>query len=614
MVFVRYEGVGPRVASIYVPILQNYGPEYPFMKGLTLHGWEQDRWLLPALSWEDWERIATDVQSRVTDDTIDAAVAVLAPEYQELDGERLRRDLRGRRDRLLEGARSFYEHLAGQVDIQATDAAESVTVSRGPDGAMLVEIREREPADPSAPPVYSRRFEPAETRDLRIYLRDGDDRVTVTGDPGCIRLRVIAGGGRKLVDDSEGGGTRIYDADGVVEVVRGPGTSVDGRPYELPESDSGFVDVEDVPPRDWGSDLIPIPLFGYEKDVGVFVGGGVIYTRYGFRKHPWSSQHRLTAGWATKASEPRVRYGGKFHLENSRLVPTLELLVSGIETLRFYGFGNETRDDFSDKFYRVRSKQLRAAPGLQLSFPDDRFRLAGGPWVEWSKTKNGDRLIDLADPYGAGKFGMIGASVNAQFDTRRSLSDIDTDLVLPLHENPAAGYPTSGFLIDVSAEVSPPVWDVTSAWGAIEGSVSAFVSAGDGGRATLALRVGGRDTFGKTPYFKSAFIGGGEFFSGGATVRGLRAERFAGDSSVFGNLELRLFLTRIKLIVPTDVGVFGFGDVGRVFEGGESSDKWHMGAGGGVWIAPLARTNTISFTVADSDEETLVYLMFGFHY
>ena len=56
----------------------------------------------------------------------------------------------------------------------------------------------------------------------------------------------------------------------------GPGTRIDERPYELPEPDSGFVDVEDVPPRDWGHDLIPIPIFGYEKDVGVFAGAGAI--------------------------------------------------------------------------------------------------------------------------------------------------------------------------------------------------------------------------------------------------------------------------------------------------------------------------------------------------
>jgi hypothetical protein len=55
-------------------------------------------------------------------------------------------------------------------------------------------------------------------------------------------------------------------------------------------------------------------------------------------------------------------------------------------------------------------------------------------------------------------------------------------------------------------------------------------------------------------------------------------------------------------------------DVGRVFEDRESSDQWHPSAAGGVWISPLAWANTISFTVANSDEETLFYLMLGFHY
>jgi outer membrane protein assembly factor BamA len=199
-----------------------------------------------------------------------------------------------------------------------------------------------------------------------------------------------------------------------------------------------------------------------------------------------------------------------------------------------------------------------------------------------------------------------------QFDTRKARIDPDLDLTLPLHENPAAGYPTSGFLIDITSEVSPPVWDVDKTWGAIEGSVSAYISVGEQDRATLALRIGGRDTWGRTPFFKAAFIGGGEFFSGGSTVRGLRAERFAGDSSVFGNLDLRVFVARVKVVVPGDFGVLGFADVGRVFEDGESSKKWHPGVGGGVWFAPLARTNAISLSVAKSDEETLFYLRMGF--
>lgn len=610
MAFVRYEGVGPKIGKIYVPILQDYGPTYPLMKGLTLHGWEQDRWLLPKLSWARWEPIARDMQTRITDEVIDRAVAALPPEYQELDGERLRDAIRGRRDRLLEGARRYYEHLAGQVNVQATDEAEEVAVSRAEDGSMLVEVRAAG-AGGGADPLFSRRFDPDETREVRIFLHDGDDRVKVVGDDCSIGLRVIAGEGRKLLDDSEGGGTRLYDEHGTVDVKRGPGTSVDRRHYEPPEDNAGFVDVEGVPPRDWGSDLIPIPEFGYEKDVGAFLGAGLVYTRYGFRKDPWSSRHRLSAGFATEASRGRGRYYGSFRFENSNLLTNLELRMSGIDILRFYGFGNNTKDDQDNSFFRVRNRQYRAAPALEYRMLEDKVRVSGGPWLEFSKTKNGDRLIDQASPYGSGRFGLVGAFASVQLDTRQS-PRIDPDKDLELHENPATGYPISGFLVDLTSEVSPPLWGVKKTWGAVEGSVSAFVSTGDQDRVTLALKVGGRTTFGNTPYFKAAYVGGGEFFSGGSSVRGLRAERFAGDHSVYGNADLRVLVGRAKVIVPTDFGLLGFVDVGRVFEDGESSRRWHPGAGGGFWIAPLARSNALSFTVARSEEDTLFYVKMGF--
>jgi hypothetical protein len=613
MAFVRYDGVATRVASVYVPILQNYGPEFPWsMKGLTFHGWEQDRWLLPKLSWPEWEAIARDMQARVTDKTIDEAIQALPPEYAVLDGERLRKDLSGRRDRLIEGARRYYEHLSADVDVQETDAAEEVTITRHPDGTMLVEVRPLEPDDSMSDPVFSRRFDPKDTEHVRVYLRDGNDRVKVVGPPCCISLRIIAAKGQKQLDDSEGGGTILYDEIGNVEVKPGPGTSVDRRPYVEPAGDPGFVEVKSMPPRDWGSDVIPIPLVGYAKDVGAFLGAGVVYTRYGFRKDPWSSKHRLTAGGATAAKQPRVHYGGQYRLENSNLIGQLDLQASGIEILQFYGFGNNTSDSEKDSFYRVRSQQYRAAPSLRYGFMDDKVRVSGGPVVQFTQTKNGNRQIDLVDPYGANKFGLIAATMNLQLDTRSSTVDPDMDLALPLHENPNDGYPTSGFLIDFTAEVSPPVWDVTRTWGSVEGSVSAFLSVGENDRITLAARIGGRDTYGRTPYFKAAFLGGGEFFSGGSTVRGFRAERFAGESSAFANLEIRAVVARVKLIVPGDFGLVAFVDTGRIFEDGDSSDQWHEGYGGGVWFAPLARANVIRLTVAHSDEDTLAYMGLGF--
>ncbi len=612
--FVRYDGVGQRVMKIYIPILQRYDAEYPFIKGLTLHGWEQDRWLLPGLSWPQWESIVSDLQARLTDEVIDRAVAQLPIEYQTLDGERLRHDVRGRRDNLPEAARRFYLHLAREVDVQLSDANDDVRVERDDEGRMRVEVRDRASSGPDERVLFARVFEPNETNEVRLKLRGGDDRVIVSGDRRQILLRVVAGEGQKQVDDTAAGGTRIYDEAGNVEVRPGPGTRVSKEPYTLPPSDSGFVDVENVPPRDWGSDTLPFPEFGFQPDVGVFLGAAVAHTRYGFRKHPWSSKHSLGLGWAFEANAPRVRYQGLFRPENSDLVAGLDLEYSGIEVLRFYGFGNNTNDNGSDRSFRVRNQIYRASGRLTKALLDEKVRVSAGPLIQVSRTSKGRRLIDRIDPYGNNDFGLIGAQVNFQFDTRKSLPSTKTNLELPFHTNPAAGYPTSGIFLDLSGRFQPPVWDVEDSYGSIEGSISGYQSIGESQWATLALRVGGMETFGKTPYFDFAYIGGGRFFSGSSSNRGFRTRRLAGDSSVYANVDLRVVLGRLTLVVPGDVGVQGFFDVGRVFYHDESSDNWYPSGGAGVWFSPLVRTNTISVSVAHSPEETLAYLRIGFHY
>jgi hypothetical protein len=626
MAFVRYEGGLIRTAAVYFPILQDYGPDYPSMQGLTLHGWEQDRWLLPALSWEQWDAIARDMQARITNLVIDDAIGQLPIEYATLDGERLRHDLRSRRDQLHEAARAYYEHLAGQVDVQLSNAGEQVEVTRGEKGAMQVEIR---PAgDPAAPPLFSRRFERGDTREVRIYLRDGDDRVNVSGGgcyglPGCVRLRVIAGQGEKALDDSSGGGTQVYDEHGSIEVTEGTLTRVFEAPYVPPDSDGGFVDVDDVPPRDWGSTIVPVPVFGYERDVGVYLGAGVIYKRYGFRKQPWSSRFLLSAGWATEANEPRVKFESAFRLERrTNLVAHLDLLYSGIEVLRWYGFGNETGDGEKDSFYRVRNRLVYVAPRFSLDFLEATVRLSTGLYIGKSTTKDGDRFIDIDDPYGSGDFALMSFYARGRYDTRRMREGDLAGFTLPIHDNPAAGFPVSGMLLDLRADISPPAMDVVKTWGSLDANAAVYLTGreewGDTwgwlDRFTLALRMGGRVTWGKVPYFQAAFIGGGGFFSGHASVRGFREQRFAGDYSFFSNNELRVFLFRTKLIVPTDVGVLAFGDVGRVWVDGEKSDKWHPGGGGGIWLSPLSRVNTLSLMVGASTEETLFYMRMGFHF
>ena len=125
-------------------------------------------------------------------------------------------------------------------------------------------------------------------------------------------------------------------------------------------------------------------------------------------------------------------------------------------------------------------------------------------------------------------------------------------------------------------------------------------------RPTLALRVAGRKLWGTYPFYEAAFVGGD------STVRGFVEHRFVGDAAVFGNLELRLSLARVFILVPTQLGVFGLGDAGRVYFSGQTSDRWHAAAGGGVWLSFLSPANTVSVAAAHSVEGTRWYVKAGF--
>jgi outer membrane translocation and assembly module TamA len=125
----------------------------------------------------------------------------------------------------------------------------------------------------------------------------------------------------------------------------------------------------------------------------------------------------------------------------------------------------------------------------------------------------------------------------------------------------------------------------------------------------LAARVGGRRVWGTYPWFESAFIGGR------ASVRGYSRQRFAGDGSLYGGLEARAWLFTLDVPpVPLRVGVLGFGDVGRVWLEGESSDTWHPSGGGGLMLQPVATPFVLTAAIASGREGSRWYFGYGFFF
>ncbi|HSR43248.1 MAG TPA: hypothetical protein VLL48_13765, partial [Longimicrobiales bacterium] len=155
---------------------------------------------------------------------------------------------------------------------------------------------------------------------------------------------------------------------------------------------------------------------------------------------------------------------------------------------------------------------------------------------------------------------------------------------------------------------TPESLDVAYPFGGLRGQATTYLSSDDVAlRPSLALRVGGEKVWGTYPYFDAAYLGGAD------DLRGYRSGRFAGDASLWGNAELRVFLTEFLFLLPGDLGGLVLADAGRIFLDGEDSSLWHSALGGGLWIR-WVDAYTASLSVARSAEDTSLYFSLGFSF
>jgi hypothetical protein len=578
--FARYDGILLTVARASTPQLVNFGPSYAGMLGQTWNGRDLDRRFLVPLEWPVWDSVAKALQSRLTDEVIESAAARLPPSYRPLDSVRLADALKQRRDELPEAAQHYYRHLVGEVEVHGTDRDEVADVHRVDGRFAEVSLAVVGESGEAAEPYFRRRFDHDETKEIRLMLHNGADRVRVWGEGNDgVRIRVLPGkGADQVVDSSRGGRVTVYSQEQADTVLPGRDVNLNRRAYAPP----------DTAPRDWGDRWLSVTWLAAGPDIGIFGGTGIQLTRYGFRHDPYRQRYRLRAGWSTGASTGRADFNATWIPENSLIRAELLARASGIDVLRFHGLGNEVSAEGSDEFFRVNQIDLTLTP--TLTFPvGGGAELSLGPKLRFSDTDFEEDRFLTPGTYGAGTFGMLSASGQFRLETQDKPQDA-----------------TRALTLTIGGSYFPAALDVEDHFGEAHAEASTFVAATalplD---PTLALRVGGKRVWGRFPFQEAAYIGDA------STVRLGRQNRYAGDASVYAQSELRLFLTRFYFLAPADFGVLGLADVGRVFLDGEESDRWHAAGGGGIWASFLDRAYMIRLSVAKSSERTAVYLGIG---
>jgi hypothetical protein len=446
---------------------------------------------------------------------------------------------------------------------------------------------------PGEVPFYHRVFHTYETKEIRLILNGGDDKVVLTGEVDkSIKIYVEGGKGKDtLIDNSVVKGflfpqkkTVFMDRGDKTVFVEGKSTSIKKEKYYFPE--------EIEAPRDWGHDWKFKPWFNVNPDDGLFLGGGAVLYEFGFRRRPFVYRMELTGGYATLAKRFRLRYTAEYNPPSQGIRYFMEVKTSGLEVLNFYGYGNNTSLNHSlrDKdYYKVKQQQIYINPSVEyLINPESAILL--GTRLKYSDTDEGEHLFEL-NPYGSENMLLLNINTNYIYDNRSNKD-----------------FPNSGMLFQASAGLYPPLKKDQSIFYKIKSEARFYFSHPAIRLSSIALRAGGEKVWGRFPFFEAAFLGGEN------SLRGYDRNRFAGDGSVYSGIEMRLFLTDFKLFFPIYTGLTALADAGRVFYSGDSTDKIRSSWGGGIWMSIIKPEYLLAFYAARSNEDTGYYLSIGFHF
>ena len=457
------------------------------------------------------------------------------------DAARVVRDRRGRtrsrrsqtrRAGLVDYVLRVYRYYASEVDVHATDRAEHVTLARGDGRFDRGHDRARRRRAPR--PGTTAASCPSETDEVRVYLHGGDDRVTRTGPAGGpIHVRVIAGGGEDVVDDSKSGGTDVWRDAGTVEVARGQGTNVRSRTWTNP------APVKDAPwlePRSFGHRTTGSAIAAYHPDIELVLGYGLTRTAWGFRTQPYSSR----ADAARRDRDGRGDRQGRVR----RDVPPHRLRASGfrldafasdIEQFNFFGYGNDAPERPPRRPRTGRSRRCCSRDRPSASTSAGGSRPSSDPEVRYSKTPTehrhdhrkhdalrhrrlraggGPRRSALRLPPAPGLRRRRSTSPRASPDTRATSRSAGST------SRPRGSTPRKA-------------WDVTSQYGGADGVVAAYA----GTKRRPPRRARGRtQAVGRRP-----LVRGGRT-SAASTTAASASRRFIGNSSLFGSVSLRGWL------------------------------------------------------------------------
>jgi len=597
---VRVNGFLPTIADLALPELENCGENISSVENLTLTGRTLDRRLLISYSKQTWDSLASWIQSQISDSVLMMAVSKLPISIRDKEGKSLLHLLQSRRTQLPKAADEYYKLSSEYVDIRGSNKAERTEIRRI--GKHLVSVAMYDRSDTLHSPFYQRFFFDDITKEIRVLLLGGDDFTVIEGEESSNIKIIIDGGEGKNVfvcKNSNSFNLNSFSLNEITFYDMNPASRIAAGYNTQTTQNLSANTVEEkehqnkIAVRDWGSEWSFSPWLDINPDDGLFVGGGPILTKYGYRIESYAQQIGMRAGLATRTGRYRLDANGEFRDWFRGVRIFLQLHASQLDLSNFFGLGNKTTFSQSlanNEFYKVDQRQIFFHASLNFSISPSLSATIGSTIKLVDNNPKSFTLLDsLRLQYYNKSLASLNANASLQADTR---------------DNKV--FPMQGIFAKADIFYLPKSLDNDNQFYKFRGEVKTYFTPHYLQSITIAMRTVGEKVLGSHPFFESAFLGGSE------SLRGFERQRFAGDASVLGGAEIRARVGQIPFIVPLWAGISGFAETGRVFLDGEQSNRWHNTFGGGFWFSIIKQEYIISLTLAHSEDECAFYATLGF--
>lgn len=570
--FSKFDGVIFDIArGIAEPMnqFQDYNKEIDkkSIKWLTHSAIQLDRVFIQVNSDKLWLEQVKFIKNQLTDEVIDSIFNQINANYDSVYIDEIQKRVIQRRDQLEEIVRFYLSMLDKLIILQGSDNEDIIKIFRLDNDLTKIQIYEKQ-IEEEPMLVLDRNFNSQATKEIWIYMLDGNDQLNISGSGNSkIKIRIVGGLGDDQFDILNGKNCIIYDN-------KKNKRSVSSRKHAtLNFTDNYELNIFDYNKNISSSNAI-LPSFGYNPDDGFMLGVSNTYTIRGFERAPFTQRHQLKVGYYFATEGFDIAYNGDF----ANFISDWNLGINGFLTsesysYNYFGLGNET-ENFDN----------------QKGFNYNRVRMAFQS-LSMGVYKNGY----LGDTYGF-KFGFEGVNVRdtpgrfiTEFPPRDDISTFSQKYFATV----SATYnyqsfddyivPTRGMYFDVNLSGISNVETINTSFLSFDTKLSFYNALIRNRRLVLKTTLNSSFRSGDSfMFYQAAHLGGK------SGLRGYRAQRFSGSKAIVSNLDFRYSFNNFKTkLIPLKFGVFAGYDFGRVWYNEKKSKVWHDSYGGGFWVSSL---------------------------